>query len=378
MGAVNQVRAPHRERTCALNKRLLIHQVAANIRMHNQRISGAIRVLSTRHGTPLQAVIGIKHSVLIRSLGLCVALKANAQTRLVHHHKHRAHALMLFAQQNPLGLVIVHHTRRIAVNAHLLFDLAHGHAIAVAQRAIFVDLDLRDDEQGNALDTLRPAWNFRQNKVNNVVGHIVVTRRDENLLARKLVGAITIRDSLCAHQAKVSTTMRLGQVHRACPLACHHLRQILLLLLIRTMHIDRRVSAVGQALIHVERHVRRHRRLQCGHAHDIRQTLTTIGLVTIKRRPAALTDLIKRGLKARRRAHNAVFQRAALGIPNLVQRGQNVCGDLARLFNHRTGEIAVQICVTCNVLLGHFEQVVQDELNVFRGGIVDRHVRSLS
>ena len=60
-----------------------------------------------------------------------------------------------------------------------------------------------------------------------------------NLLARKLVGSITIRDSLCAHQAKVSTTMRLGQVHRACPLACHHLRQILLLLLIRTMHIDR-------------------------------------------------------------------------------------------------------------------------------------------
>ncbi len=109
------------------------------------------------------------------------------------------------------------------MDAHLLLDIADRHAVARPNRAIVVHVELWHDEQRHALDALGAARDFRQHKVNDVVRHVVITGRDEDLLARNFVRAIVLRFSFGAHQAQIGAAMRLRQVHGAGPFAADHL-----------------------------------------------------------------------------------------------------------------------------------------------------------
>jgi hypothetical protein len=62
--------------------------------------------------------------------------------------------------------------------------------------------------------------------VDDIVGKIVLARRDEDLLARDGEGAVALRDRLRLDEAEISAAVRLCQVHRAGPLAGRHLGQI--------------------------------------------------------------------------------------------------------------------------------------------------------
>ena len=105
----------------SLHKAFLFHQVAAYIRMNDQRIGWSLGVFHARDITALQPVFGIVQSVLIGYIGLCIALHAHTQPCFVHHREHGAHALMRLAHQIPFGTVVIHHASGIAVNAHFLF-----------------------------------------------------------------------------------------------------------------------------------------------------------------------------------------------------------------------------------------------------------------
>ena len=256
--AVDQIRTPKGQRTRTFHKRFLIHQITANIRMHDQRISRALWVFSAGDGAALQAVIRISDCVLIRDLCLGVTLQAHTQTGFVHHNKHRTHAFVHLADHIALGAVIIHDASCIAVDAHFLFDLANRYAVVITQGPIVVYDDFRDDEQGHALNAIGTAGYAGQYKVNDVIRHIVVTRRDENLLASDFIRSVVLRNRLSAHQPQIGAAMRFCQVHRAGPFACDHFGQEFLLLRVRPMHMDRGIRAVGKALIHLERHIGRH------------------------------------------------------------------------------------------------------------------------
>ena len=109
------------------------------------------------------------------------------------------------------------------MDAHFLFDGTDGDAVALPQRPIFGDHELGHDEERHALDALRPAFDFGQHEVDDVVGHVMLTGGDEDLLARDLVAAIVLRGRLGAHQAQIGAAMRLGQVHGAGPVSYTHL-----------------------------------------------------------------------------------------------------------------------------------------------------------
>ena len=49
-------------------------------------------------------------------------------------------------------------------------------------------------------------------------------------------------------------------------------------------------------------------------AHQVRQALAAVGLVAVERGPAAVAQLVEGGLEAGRRAHHAVFERAAFAV----------------------------------------------------------------
>ncbi len=160
--------------------------------------------------------------------------------------------------------------------------------------------------------------------------------------------------------------MRLGQVHGAGPFAGRHLGQICLLLFVRSVHVDRGIGAVGQTLVHVERHVGRHEGFLRRSVHQVGKTLTAIFRIAVKRRPAAVAHLVERLLEAGRGAHDAVFQHATFGVADAVERHQHFGGQFARFFDHRACEIAVQLVVTGNVLFRGVQDIMQNELHVFQ------------
>ncbi len=99
---------------------------------------------------------------------------------------------MCLANQEARRIIIVHHASCIAVDAHLFFDGATGHAIARSRIAIGIENELRHNEQRNALHTFRCAIDTGQHQMNDVFRHVMLASRDENLLAGNLVGTIIL------------------------------------------------------------------------------------------------------------------------------------------------------------------------------------------
>lgn len=259
------------------------------------------------------------------------------------------------------------------MNAHLVLDLAHRDVVALAQRAIRVHQIFRHDEERDALRPLAAAGGLGEHEVDDVLGHVVIAGRDEDLLAGDEIGAILLRLGPGAHHAEIRARMGLGQVHGAGPVAADHLRQPGALLLLGAMGMDRRIGAVGQALIHVEGHVGRDEDLAHRRLHHIGQALTAIGRIAVERGPAAFLELGEGLGEALGRAHHAILQPAALHVAHAVERRQNVAGELARLFQHGGGEVGLQLVIARDPRAGDLQHLVQDELHVGHGRVVDRH-----
>ncbi len=81
--------------------------------------------------------------------------------------------------------------------------------------------------------------------MDNVIGKVVLARRDENLGAGNRIAAVTFRFGLGADEAQIGTALRFGQVHRPAPFARNHLGRKLFLLRLRSLGQDRRHGAVG-------------------------------------------------------------------------------------------------------------------------------------
>jgi hypothetical protein len=103
---------------------------------------------------------------------------------------------MPLADQPAGGAVVIHHAGGIAVDAHLVFDRAAGHAVARPQRSVGIDQDLGHHEQRYAFDAGRRAFDPGQHQVDDIFSEIVLAGGDENLGAGNLVAAIGLLDGL--------------------------------------------------------------------------------------------------------------------------------------------------------------------------------------
>jgi hypothetical protein len=217
----------------------------------------------------------------------------------------------------------------------------------------------------------------RQHQVDDVVGHVVLTGADEDLVAGDLVGAIALGLGLGAHQAQVGAAMRLGQAHAAGPLAAGHLVQIGLLLRLGAVLAQRRVGTVGQARVHgpglvgaVEhfvKHLVQHQR----------QALAAKRRVTGQRGPTALYVLAVGLFETLGGGHRvaALVQRAAFGVATEVERVQHLGGKLAALLQHRIHGVHIQLGVLGNLLqiVHDVQQLVHHKLHVAQGRGVSWH-----
>ena len=199
--------------------------------------------------------------------------------------------------------------------------------------AVFVDEALRHQEQRDAARAGRRIGQARQHQVHDVVGHLVVAVGDEDLGAEDAVAAVGLLDRAGLEQAEIGARVRLGEVHRAGPLARHHLRQVEALQLIGALRLDGVDGAERQQRAQAEGEVGGIPHLAGGGGDHLRQVLPAPFLGCRERAPAAGGELLVGLLPAGRRDDLAVDELGAGAIAGRAQRLQHLGAELAGLLD---------------------------------------------
>ncbi len=281
---------------------------------------------------------------------------------------------MGLADQPALRVVEIHDAGRAGLDAHLVLDGAAGGTIAGTQRTVFLDQEFRHDEQADALDALGTVGDPGQHQMDDVLGQVMLARRDEDLGAGDLVGAVFLGNRLGAHQAEIGAAMGFGQVHRAGPGSVHHLGQIDVLQFLGAVGMDRLVGAVGQARIHAERQVGRAHHFLDEHVDRGRHALAAEGRVAADAGPAALLEGVVGFLEPLRRADDAILEMAAFEIAGSVERLQNLGGKLGGFLQHGIDQVGSHVLEAGE--RGDFlalMQLEEDEAHVAQGCGIGRH-----
>ena len=258
------------------------------------------------------------------------------------------------------------------LDAHLVLKGATGHAIALARRTVRPRQELRHEEQADTLDALGRVGDLGQHQVDDVLGEVVVARRDEDLRAGDAKGPVVLRHGLGPQEAEIGAAMGFGQAHRAGPRAVHELRQVGRLQLLRGVALDRLIGPVAEAGIEAEGQVRGADHLLDELVDARRQALAAIGGVRAHGGPAALPERLVRLGKALRRTDDAVLQAAALLVAGGVQRQQALRAELAGLLQDGVGDVGGEV-FQARQGLGVGVQLVQHEAHVAQGSLVGLH-----
>ena len=375
MREVDLKRAPGAKRAEPLDGRLAIHQHPADVGMDEQRIRLFLRVFGSGQRTALTAILCVLDGVLIGDIGLTEPLNADAEARRVHHHEHRGEALILLADHPSLRAIVVHDTGRIGMDAHLVLDRAARERVALAERAVVVDDELGDDEERDALDAVGRIGSFREDEVDDIVGQVMLARRDEDFRARHRIAAVAIGHRAGTDQAKVGAAVRFGQVHRPAPFARYHPGDIGRLLLVRPLDEDRRGRALRQPGVHGERLIGGVAIFLDRETDHVRQSLSAEFFGCGEQTPARFAIRLIRFLEALRRRHRpVVVARAAFEVARLVDREQHFLAELPRLGQHRLDHVGGRVGEAGQVGIAlDSEHVVKEEQRILHGCAIDGH-----
>ena len=244
------------------------------------------------------------------------------------------------------SVLVGHHARRAGVDPHLVLDRHALHGVALAELAVVTDEELGNDEAGDPLRPRRRIGDAGEDEVDDVVGEVVLAVGDEDLLAgdppRPVVGGHRPR----GQGTDVGAGLRLGEVHRAGPLARHHLRQIRLTLTLVAVvheHVDR---ALGEQRAQREGHVRRRHHLLHGDADKPREATSAVLRRERHGRPPRL-DVAPVGLaEALRRAHRpVVVAPTVLDVADAIERSELLLEEPRRLFENPLHRLRVGVLV---------------------------------
>ena len=211
--------------------------------------------------------------------------------------------------------------------------------------------------------------------MDDILGQVMLTGGDEDLGTGDLVAAIALRDRAAAQEPEIGTAMRLGQAHRAGPLAAHHLGQVGLLERVTAMALDRSGGTMGEARVEAEGEVGRADHLLDQLVDRFRQPLPTPFRIGCERGPATFGELLIGFGEPRRRPHDAVFQMTPLLVARPVDRQQDVATEARRLLEDRIGEIRCELRQRGNIpeaVIGM--EFVEHEAHVAQRGVIDLHI----
>jgi hypothetical protein len=179
-------------------------QHLAHVGMKDDLVRRFVGILHARQRTALDPLLRIRDRVLIRHLRQPKTLHADAKACAVHHHEHRIEALVRLADQ-PTGRAVENDlASRVAVDTHLVFDAAAVDTVALAdsrRTARAFGNELGNDEERDALGARRRIRQARKYEVHDVLGHLVLAGRNEDLVAGKRIAAVAARLGLGAQHA---------------------------------------------------------------------------------------------------------------------------------------------------------------------------------
>ena len=359
----------------AFGYNLLGQQHTAYVRVHDDRVSDAIRVLRTTQGTHGQTLFGVSQGALEAQFCSTQTLDGSTDTGSVHEGEHAVQAFVLRPDQPALGAVEIHYAGGVTVDTHLVLQGATGNRVALAGRTVFVRQLLGHDKQGDTFGTFRCARQTGQYDVDDVLGHVVLTGRDEDLGTGNAVGAVSVRLGLGAQGAQVRTTVRLGQTHGTGPLTADQLGQVGLLLLFGAVGFDGVGSAVAQARVHTPGPVAGANHFTDHQADGVRQALATVVGVGSHGRPATFNVLLVSFFEAGRGFHTVFAPGTAFLVTYLVQRRQYLLTELGAFLDDGINHIRSRVFSTfqIGVVLLAVQQLVHYEFNVTQGRFVFRH-----
>ena len=263
------------------------------------------------------------------------------------------------------------------MDAHLFLDGVAAHAVALARGILCRGQEFRDEEQRDPLHALGRVGQLGQHEVDDVLGQVMLTGRDEDFLPGQREAAVALGLGLGLDQAQISTAVRLGQAHGPGPLARVQLGQVLILLLFGAVQVDGAVTAVAQPRVHAESHVCRDHHFLDHELQRMRQAGAAVLGVGRQRGEAVFAVLIVGFLEPGRGADHAVFQHTAFAVTGLVQGQQLVFGELRCFLQHGIDQIGRGILVALiGAQLRSVPELVQDELHILERRVVsvsDRH-----
>ncbi len=334
------------------------------------------------HRPPLAALLRVGPRILVGPLGEGQALEAHREPGVVHHREHVAHSLVLLADQvadRPLaGVAVGHDAGGARLDAHLVLDGHAAHVVGLTRAAVVTHQELGHDEAGDALGARRGVGGAGQHQVHDVVGHVVVTEGDEDLLARDAVAAVGSGHRLGGQRTHIRTGLGLGEVHGGRPLAGDHAGQVDLLQLLAAVVQQQVDGALGEQWAHRERHVRRGEHLLEREPDQPREPTSSVGRREGHARPSRLHV-------------------PAVGVDEAIRGGHRTCGGVVGRSRHITGQVqrrhdvlhqpgalghdsfeggGVQLGESLELAqLVQVDQVVEHEVDVFEGGLVVAHRR---
>lgn len=252
--------------------------------------------------------------------------------------------------------------------AELVVDAGEDDVVALADRAVLADEELRDDEQRDAAGAGGGVGQLGEDQVDDVVAHLVVAAGDPHLAAEDPVGAVVGGDRARDHVAEAGAGVRLGQGHRPEEPPFEHRRHEALDLL---------GGAVGEEQPRVgdrEERVRRGADVGRGeprHARrgdDVRHLLPADLLVEGQGEQVGLGEGFQRRGDLRDEVHPLAVEGRLLGVAAAVVRGEVLGGQLLAQRQQGVVRLAVVFGEPRPLAqLLHVEPLEEHELEVARG-----------
>ena len=338
------------------------------------------RAVRARQVTALHAVARKAHGLLVGAVGHRNALHAHGKTGRIHHDEHVLQAAVLLAHQVAHRTTVVaklQHGRGAGLDAELVFNGDTPGIIARAQAAIIVHHEFGNHKQADALHPIRCTRHPGKNQVHDVLRHVVLAIGDENLGAKHLVVAVTLRLGSRTHGGQVGTGLWLGQVHGAGPFAADELGGELALQFVAAGHQQRFNGAVGQHGAQGKREAGGVQHFGAGCGHQLGEALSAESDGVDHALPAAFGKLGKSLFEAGSGGDHTVFPTARVLVTFPVQRGHHTLTKLGRLLQHRLGRVqAIVFHSGQRGDIGKAGQLLHGKQHVFEGGLVTHGVLS--
>ena len=262
------------------------------------------------------------------------------------------------------------------MDAQLVLERDAAHVVALARLARRIGQELGHDEERDALHPFRCVGRAGEDQMHDVRRQVVLAIGDEDLLAADAV-VVALAHGARADRGQVRAGLRLGQAHRAGPLAGDELRQVEPLLRPRAVEQDRLDGTLRQQRAEREAQVRRLPHLLHRGVDQPGQALAAPFGIEGHAVPATLDESAIGLLPAGRGDDNAVLQPRALPVARTVQRGEHAVRELAGFLEHRPDQLGAGVLEARKGLQGaETGHLLEGEADLGGGSVVGGHDRS--